>query len=171
MLAADPPALTNVGTIYSKHWVTWTINDPRATAYRIYFAATNAVLPGVKYLGTNDLVVGTPPQTSVIQSPFHYLAEVPTNRWPSLDLQTGLNGTWAVAVTCAGAFPFTNIVGTNVTVATNMVESDFSDVVALTFRDGVPLPPSNVQLYSVLLYAGTNALPSLFPPELAPSGR
>lgn len=167
LLAADPPTLTNVGTIYSKNWVTWDMNDPRVTSYRIYFAATNAVLPGVKYADTNNMTVGT----NVIQSPFHFLAEVPTNRWPGLGLQTGLNGTWAIAATAVAGLPFTDVTGANVTVGTNMVESVFSEVVALTFRDGIPLPASNLQLYSVLLYAGTNALPALFPPELAPSGR
>lgn len=38
---------------------------------------------------------------------------------------------------------------------------DPSEIVLVTFRAGVPLPPTNIQLYSVVMAAATNALPPM----------
>lgn len=171
LLAADPPNLRNVGTIYSKNWLSWDQSDPKVTHYRIYIAPTNQVILGAKYVSTNSFWMTNAVGSNFVVNPFLLLGDVPTNRWPGALFSSGLNGTWAVAATAVAPMPFTNIVGTNLTVVTNLIESDFSEVISLTFRDGAPVSPVNFQLYSVLLFAGTNAIPSLFPPELAPSGR
>lgn len=75
--------------------------------------------------------------------PFPLAATVTTNRWPGTNSMT-LNGWKALYVTAVN----TNIVE----------ESDPSEVVLVRFRAGVPIPPKNIQIFSVVQAAAANAL-------------
>lgn len=76
---------------------------------------------------------------------FAPIATVSTNRWPG-DSTKDINGPRAVYIASLTA---------------TGVESDPSEKVIVTFRAGVPLPPTNIQLYSIVTAAATNALPKL----------
>lgn len=76
---------------------------------------------------------------------FQRVGEVSTNLWRG-DSTKNLNGEKKVYVT---AF---NDLG---------LESEPSEVFLLTFRAGVPIPPTNFQLFTVVQAAATNALPPL----------
>lgn len=76
--------------------------------------------------------------------------EVGTNRWPG-DASRQLGGVRAVYVTATNGF------GESEPSVTNLV----------TFRAGVPLAPVNMQIYTVVLAAATNALAP--PPPALPA--
>lgn len=149
----------DLGTIYKKNWIAWDYDftaEPNVRDFRVWIARTNDLLPGVIY--TNKPA----------GPPFVSLGEVKEKGWPGASGDSGLNGSYAVAVTAIASFPVTNIVGTNVTVKLEFVESDVGEVGIATFKDGVPIPPSNYQLMQVLQYMATNSIPSLPGPEPAP---
>lgn len=145
-------AQSNVGTVLRYGGLVWDYpytSDTNVHRFKVYVATTND-LPTVR-----DRLAS--------------IGEVPSLRWPvSSNLTSNLNGPYAVAVTAVADLVFTNLSGTNVTVTTNTVESDFSNIVSVNFRDGVPLPPTNVQLYSVVYAAATNSLPALPDPSAIP---
>lgn len=87
------------------------------------------------------------------QSPvFQRVDDVSSNIWPGT-ITTNINGWKFLYVTAYNAAG---------------LESDPSEIVLLEFRAGVPLPPTNLQLYSVVRSAAANALPvmRLQPPAI-----
>jgi hypothetical protein len=147
-ISAQTNTLRDLGVIAHFTGLAWDYptNQLANVRFRVYVA------------DTNDL--------ATVKQRLVSLGEVPGLRWPtSSNLTTSLNGPYAVAVTAVASLTVTNLSGTNVTVSTNTIESDFSEVVAVNFRDGVPLPPSNVQLFTALYFAATNSLPAL--PDLS----
>jgi hypothetical protein len=102
-------------------------------AYRIYVGPTNGGVAGLKALG-----------------------DFGSNRWPGTSAR--LDGPYLVALKTVANVAVTNV--STMTLTNIQQESEsFSEVVIVTFRAGVPLPPNNLQLYSVITAASTNALP------------
>ncbi len=130
--------LRDLGVIRQKRWLAWDSNEPERIGFKIYAGPTNAVPSGLKLLGL-----------------------VSSNQWPGSTNRSGLNGIYAVAITAVVRAVLTNVSGTNIVTETNEIESEFSEVVALTFKDGVPIPPGNLQLVTVLQYLATNTLPPI----------
>lgn len=84
---------------------------------------------------------------------FTKVATVTANKWPG-DASKNVNGSRAVYVTALASF------GAN----SDAIESAPSEKVLVNFRAGVPQPPKNVQLYTVVTAAATSSLPP--PPPL-----
>lgn len=155
-VAAQTNGLRSLGTITNKNALGWDYDfeaSPSVHSFRIFVASTN--------------------DPATIKSRLVSIGDVPSTQWPvSSNVTSGLNGPYAVSVCAVAGNKFTNVVGTNVTVVTNELLSDFSEILLINFRDGVPLPPSNFQLYSLVYAAATNALPRLtVPDEYKVSGR
>lgn len=105
---------------------------------------------------TNGITWDANPETNVIAyrvyvapsalaTNFVQVATVTTNQWPG-DATKAINGQRALYVTA---------------VNDAALESEPSEIVLVTFRAGIPVPPRNLQLYSILTLAATNALPPL----------
>lgn len=91
--------------------------------------------------------------------PFPLVDIVSTNRWLGTNSME-INGWKALYLTAVN----TNSAGV-------ALESDPSEVVLVRFRAGVPLPPRNIQIFSVVQAAATNALPRRLPdPPSLPTG-
>jgi hypothetical protein len=138
-IASVSAQITNLGTITIHNGIQWDSavlrTNETLAGYRVYVGPTNGGLAGLKVLG-----------------------EVGENRWPGASAQ--LNGPHLVALKTMARVSFTN--AATMTLTNALRESDeFSELVILTFRAGVPLPPSNLQIYSVVIAAATNALPPL----------
>lgn len=89
------------------------------------------------------IYVGSSTETNLTK--FVKVATVKTNVWRG-DETKALNGPRRLYATAFN---------------TEGLESAPSEVILLTFRAGVPVPPKNFQLYSVVYAAATNALPPL----------
>jgi hypothetical protein len=103
--------------------------------------------------GTNALVWDANSETNIVgynvflaetnQTNFAKVATLTTNRWTG-DATRNWFGPKIVYVTAFNS---------------RGEESDPSENVLLTFRAGVPVPPNNIQLYSLITAAATSALP------------
>jgi hypothetical protein len=138
-----------LGTVTRQNWLGWDYpwaQETNVVAFRIYLAETNVV--PYKFLPLGDLS---------------------DQRWPGTNSVSGLNGTYVMGVSALARLTYTNwvsftnfvstnLVTTNFTVVTNWIESDLTTGL-VTFKDGIPVPPGPVQLYSFLQLAATNALP------------
>lgn len=141
--AADP--LKELGVVRRTNTIYWDdSNEPTATfwvsSYGLYVGDPSLVVN----IGTNALVK---------------LGEVSGKMWPGTNV--GMNGRYGLAATCIGSYVYTNVSGTNLTLATNRFESDFSSIYLVEFVNGVPVPPGNLQLFTVMQIMATNSLPAL----------
>lgn len=84
---------------------------------------------------TNRVYVGNPASTNYL-----HFATLTTNKWPG-DATKLLHGTFNLYVT---------------SVDNQGRESDPSEKVQVLFRAGIPVPPSNIQIYTVVTAAATN---------------
>jgi hypothetical protein len=81
--------------------------------------------------------------TNSVPTNFVHAATVTTNQWPG-DATKAIHGQRALYVTA---------------VNNANLESDPGEIVLVTFRAGVPVPVSGIQIYTLLTLAATNALP------------
>lgn len=140
--AADP--LPELGLIRRTNSITWTdANQPSSnfwvSSYGIWIGDQFEVIN----IGTNALAK---------------LGEVSQKSWPGANME--LNGRYGLALTCVGSYVLTNVSGSKKTVVTNLFESDFSEIHMVDFVNGVPVPPGNVQLFTVMQVMATNNLPA-----------
>jgi hypothetical protein len=131
--------ITNLGTITINNGIGWdhAILQTNETfvGYKIYVGPTNGGIGGLKVLG-----------------------EVNENRWPGTSAK--LDGPHLLALKTVARVGVTNT--TTMTLTNILKESEsFSELVIVTFKAGVPLPPSNIQIYSIVTAAATNNLPPL----------
>lgn len=139
LTAAQDTNALNLGAIYRLNWLTWDYPfavETNVTHFRMYYA-----------------------EPEVIPYQLHLLGDLREQRWPGTNSASGLNGEYVIGVTAVATLRLTNYSATNFTVITNLIESDPSLGLA-TFRDGVPVPPGNVQLFTVLQVMATNNLPA-----------
>lgn len=155
-LGWNTQAQTNLGTITIEGGLTWDNNtETNLSGYRIYVAPVGTLDPAM----------------------FTRLDEVHTNLWPG-GRTTDLHGPmWLYATAVAtnhvitmdsyarSAFAWMEAGDTNAPVVIERdlveLESEPSEVIAITFRAGVPIPPKNFQLYTVVTAAAKQALPPL----------
>lgn len=148
--AADP--LPELGLIRRTNSIAWTDpNQPRPG----FWVASYGIYAGDQFevvnVGTNALAK---------------LGEVRTNLWAGTEIH--LTGRYGLAVTCIGMFVNTNVSGATLTLVTNRIESDFSAIYLTDFVEGIPVPPGNFQLFTVMQVMATNSLPALAPVAGAP---
>ena len=134
----------DLGEIRTGSRITWDYpwaTEPDVIAFRVYIG------------NTNDLPLKTNMQS---------LGTVSRHFPEATNVFSGLNGPWNFGVTALARVATTNLPAgsTNLIVQTNIVESDLSEVVVAHFRDGVPVPPTNLQLFTVVYLAATNSLPA-----------
>lgn len=125
-----------LGTVYRQNALQWDYpwaTETNVVGFRIYVAPTNFV-PYV----------------------FIRLGDLKSQRWPGTNSSSGLNGVYVVGVTAVARLVITNMV--TMFAVTNDVESEMSQGL-VTFKDGIPVPPGNVQLFTVLQLVATNNLP------------
>lgn len=124
---------TNIGTITLTNSLGWTHDLSNVVSFKIFVGSPTGGVNGLKLLG-----------------------EVPPgNRWPGTSAK--LNGQHLVALKTAGRITVTNV--DTMTVTNTIEDSAFSELALVTFRAGVPIPPTNLQLFSVVQAMATNALP------------
>lgn len=155
--AADP--LRELGTVRRTNSIVWDdSNIPTPTFWVSSYGLWVGDQFEVVNIGTNALVK---------------LGEVSGKSWAGANM--GLNGRYGLAATCIGSYIQTNIAGTNTniagtnsTVVTNRFESDFSAIYLVDFVNGIPVPPGNLQLFTVMQIMATNSLPALAPASPVP---
>lgn len=138
LLVSTPAQITNIGTVTFYNAIGWdATNSVPLQGYRVYIGATNfqagftnTALPLTGFVAMNN--------------PTNAMVTTTTNRWPG-SASAGFNG-WR-----AGYITAISDVG---------LESERSEIFYALFRAGVPIPVKNIQLYSFVTLAATNALPS-----------
>lgn len=151
---AQTNSLDQLGVIYRTNTITWT--DPN-------FYGTGVDGSHMIFRGYN-IYVGDVFASSVNSSNLHKLGMVTTNLWPGTTM--GLDGQFAAAVTIEVGLVVTN--AATLTLATNVYETEFSPLALVTLRNGLPVPPNNLQLFTVMQVMATNALPALAPASPVP---
>jgi hypothetical protein len=156
LTAPGADSIPDLGVIRRTNSIVW--DDTNAYS-------TNVTLIGYGiYIGDTNQFTNNPPILAK-------LGEVYGGReWAGTNIS--LNGRFALAATVVANLVSTNVSGTNLTLVTNRAESGFSPMVAVTFLNGIPVPPNNFQLYSVMqvMAKGPLAAPSTGS-ELDLSGR
>lgn len=138
LLISTPAQVTNIGTVTFYNAIGWDdVNNVPLRGYRVYIGATNF------QAGFTNISL---PLTGFVamNNPTNALVTVTTNRWPG-SASTGFNGWRAGYITA---------------VSETGLESDRSKIFLALFRAGVPIPVENIQLYSLVTLAATNALPN-----------
>jgi len=130
IFAACPKADTrNLGTITISGGIIWDQLGTNITKWKVFVGELKPIL-----IGTN---------LSMVATNFASVSEVTTNRWNG-DQTKQWYGPLPLYVTSVDS------VGQ---------ESDPSEIVIANFRAGIPIPPTNIQLFSVVTASATNALP------------
>lgn len=145
LFAAD--TLRNLGSITATNSIGWDNPETNVnvTAFKIYLSdvfTNKTIITNAIPFTTNMVLMATN---------YTHVVTVIGTKWRG-DSTRNWNGLKALYVTSVAAS------------ASGDLESDPSEKVLATFRAGVPIPPNNIQLFSLLTAMATNALPVLSSP-------
>lgn len=147
--------LKDLGVISRTNVVGWD-DDNRYTTNLSTTADLQLIGYNIYVASTNDAILS--------RTNFQKIGMITTNQWPGTSM--GFSGRFAIAITVVAKEAVTNV--SALTLQTNIIESEFSEIGSIDLDRGLPVPPNNVQLFMVLQAMATNAIPPLQVPSSAP---